>query len=222
MANETNKVVIITTKHYPIADDWDNGGTMDIDRLGLFAGNDGLLGLVSRLELYGDATEQFTNNPCVKTKRFENNAWVTCVVPCMKNNDSLTAQLKGQYIEYILELCSEGTDAQNVYLVAHEKDFVNFAGVKGELVKERHIPTPNCVRVKELVKMGHAYMFQHDEGNDVGKYVIPKLENNFDKEDFKRLLHIVDAEWEMNDFFTMVNTDSANEYLFQNNTTPTP
>lgn len=227
MANNTQKVVIITTKRYPITNDWEEGKNMDVNRLGLFTKDDdtdiGIEGLVARLEFQStDLKGKFKEKPCLRTKRFNADTWVAYVVPCMQNKDSVTKELKGQYLEYILELCSEGVDAQNVYLVAHEKDFVNFGGVTGELVKEKHIPTPNCERLKELVKRGHAYMFQHDDGNPVGKDVIPKIDNGFDKEDFERLLGIIDAEMEMNNFFTMVDKDTSNEYKQTKTTTIAP
>lgn len=224
MVNNTKKVVILTTKKYPIAKDWNPGKTMDISRLGMFTDKNGINGLVALLDFDNktDLQDAFFKTPCVRTKRFNNDAWEIHVVPCMGQNDILKSEHKCQYIEYILELCSNGCDRQNVYLVAHDKDFVNFEGVKGgELLKEKHIPTQNCVRLKELVGIGHAYMFQHDDGNNVGK-VILKINNGFDENDFKVLLDIIDAEWEMNDFFTMVNKDAANEYPYPKTTTIAP
>ena len=224
MANYTEKVVIITTKKYPIANDWKLEKTMDVNKLGLFTDKYGTKGLAALLD-FDDKTvlqDAFIKNPCVKTKRFNNGAWVIHVVPCMGQKERLKLEHKCQYIEYILELCSDGCDHQNVYLVAHDKDFVNFEGVKGgELLKEKHIPTQNCVRLKELVGIGHAYMFQHDDGNDVGN-VILKIDNGFEENDFKKLLDIIDAEWEMNDFFTMVDKDTSNEYPYPKTTNIAP
>lgn len=225
MANKTKKVVIITTKDYPTGNDWESGYQMDVNRLGLFTKDYGIIGLCASLDLPGNASKTFKSNPCVKTKKLNNDEWVTCVVPCMKNSDSdkIALERKCQYIEYILELCSNGIEANNVYLVAHDKDFVNFDGVKGgELLKEKHIPTHNCVRLKKLVGIGHAYMFQHDINYDVGKLIskIDKINisdndngnEKFEENDFKKLLDIIDAEWEMNDFFSSVNKNQEFKY----------
>ena len=128
MVNVTKKVVIITTKKYPISKDWDNGKEMDPKRLDLFTEKNGLQGLVALVDFDEaiDPRKAFYSKPCAKTKPFKNGAWLTCVVPCMKESEELKPQQKSQYLEYILELCSEGCEAQEVYLVAHDKDFVNY------------------------------------------------------------------------------------------------
>ncbi len=222
MANELKKIIIITTKNYPLGGDWRNGKPIDINCLDKIAGqNGGIIGLIAKLDFDGNVARQknFEKNLCAKVKTFKNGAWSAYIVPC---TIALNSEQKSQYIEYILQLYSEGMDVQNVYFVAHEKDFDNYEGVKGELAKEKHIPTIDCVLLKKLVAIGHAYMFQHGNSNDIGEKVIPKLNDGFEETEFEKVLDTIDAEWKMNEFFTMVNKDPANRYPSKNTTTPTP
>ena len=181
--------LIITTRYLP--NWWDNGVFMDWD--------------IDLLEIPDyDVRKLFMENPCVKTKSF--GIYDVFVVPCLNKN--VDSGQKGKYLEKTIALICSNLDFRNVYLCAHDKDFDVDGDVYGDFVKKDNVSCAGCHQLMELVEMKHAYMFAHDgDRSAVGRIVMRLADDELEKKDCESLVSIIDAEREMNDFFTSINAN---------------
>lgn len=201
MENEINRVLIITTRHYPFVPGWD-----------CFGEDDTLKSFMNYADFKGDVgkMDYFCDKPCIKTRT--SGSYVLCVVPCLNNhNDRVTDELKAAYLEYVIgQVYTKGYDYGCIYLIAHDGDFscIGENGVEGDFVRERHI-SGKCPALKILVSKAHAYMFQHGDSKSLGK-IVKKIES----EDFVDTVcdEIFDNSFgkkEMIDIFSGVNTNPS-------------
>ena len=179
--------LIITTRYFPSW--WPDGERLDWD--------------VNLLEISNNK-EAFEKNPCAKTDSF--GTYDVFVVPCLDKTAS--PEQKGEYLEKTLSLICPNREYKNVYLCAHDKDFNVDGDVYGNLVKKDNVPCDGCHQLMELLEMKHAYMFAHDEDKSaVGKIVMMINSGKFGENECASIIKIIDAEREMNDFFTSINAN---------------
>ena len=190
---EKNIKIILTTRHYPIHKEWECHRQLEINTEWL----------------------DFNNNK-EKKKAFNGRRkrvfepFTVFVVPCVDvNNETITMDQQREYLNDVIGLVLEnGDDYYNVFLVAHDGDY-GVHGVEGDYVEMSQVSggSSHCPRLLELVKIKHAYMFQHGDNKKIGNIVKKLDDNSFDKIMCTRLYNLVFGEREMLDFFVKVNAD---------------
>ena len=213
-SNDQKIVLIITTKYYPIK--WDKEKDSGLDTLNIGSGN-----AFNWADFaYGTTqSDEFKKDPCIRTRGFvisrQGNklTYQVFVVPCLNPDFVTEADQKGKYLEFVIKKCSNDVSFDNVYLIAHDKDF-NIEKGEEDYVNANCIINMNSNLLKTLVDIRHVYMFQHEEKREVGGIVSKLNTEKFDDKMCDQLFNIVFGIKDMAEFFTSVDEDVFARFCF--------
>lgn len=211
MENVAKTILIITTRHYPFH--WKDYVELEWDCKKMDVGED-----ADRKDMIMD--EDF--RLFVKREPKTIGCFEVFVVPCLKSG--IDDDTKGKYLEMIVKLAVPTGQFDNVFLIAHDKDFkVAINEHRSEMATEDDIPggRENCPQLTTLVTRGSACMFIHELDDDIGKILI-RLENDieegctekdvFCEMDCQNLVGIIKERDKKRRFFIAVNEDDLNKY----------
>lgn len=203
----SKKVLVISTRSYPpTSNNWDDasfriqieGKDLDEHVNVKLAQGEGIVAKRKEFLSQGDKSLKF----------------VVYVAPCLRvGADDAT---KVNYIEQLVKEAKKDSnlDWEQVYLVAHDKDF---NGSEDHVLLEKLPFSGSYPCLSNLVKQCHVYLFQHDDKGMIYKHIkrIPRTkEPLFGYEDCVTILSIITKEKEMIDYFCKINEDSKSYLEF--------
>lgn len=146
------------------------------------------------------------------TNKNNSNIFVVYVIPCLGLNtdDSIRGHYYNMIIHQIVDKMN--TDYNNIYLIAHEKDFKE----ENDNIILCKIPFGEYYYdLEELALRKHLYLFQHRDKGKIYNFIedIPDTEESlFDFDSCNSILRIIDNKGYMISFFYDVDKNDYNKY----------
>ena len=215
MCNNSNyRVFIISTRNYPTDDNtyWEKlEQTVSIQE-------DYLDDQIEKIEDIVREDRVAIKKQSFSPKGEEGQPYVVFVVPCLAEEakDVVKAAYLSQIVQIVLQ--DTGVDVRQVFLIAHDKDFLK-KGKDNVLLSVSEMPFEDeSGHLKTLANFLHIYLFQHEVG--VGKAfnhistITQTDEHRFNYDSCEGVFSIVNScqkilrDKEMIDFFNRVNSDS--------------